>query len=152
MAKPSSTWAIILRLQTQLQTITTANNYLTDIGTNVWVTDGQRPSDDALGLMIYSENIAGTGLDRERPGKPVRDFTLLLECIIGTDLDDAQQLIHNVIEDIDRCIELYTTAQAALQLGTDAVPMRVTDTAILDRPEGAAVIACQVRVAARYFR
>lgn len=152
MAKGSITWAIILRLQTQLQTITVANDYLTDIGTNVWVTDGQRTSDDALGLMIYSESIAGTGLDRERPAKAIREFNLLLECIIGTDLDDAQQQIHNVIEDIDRCIDRYTTAQAALQLGTDAVPMRVVDAAILDRPEGAAVIACQVRVAARYLR
>jgi hypothetical protein len=152
MANPSRTWSLILALQAQLATITVANGYLTDIGTNIWTTDAQRTSDDALGLMIYSENITGTGLDRERPGMPVRDFTILLECAIGTDLDDAQQQIHSVVEDIDACMASYAKAQAAKPTTPQVTPMRVIDVAILDRPEGAAVIACQVRVVARYFR
>ena len=81
----SRSWAIILALQTQLQTITQANGYLTDLGTAVWVNDGQRPSPDAFGLMLYSESIVGPGLDRERPGKPVRDFGILIEGAITSD-------------------------------------------------------------------
>lgn len=147
----SRTWAIIAALAAQLATITTANGYLTDAGLNVWTTDAQRTDDDALGLMIYSESITGGGIDRERPGKPVREFTLLVEAAIGTDLDDAQQQIHSVIEDIDNCINAYTRQQATTP-GLQVTPMAVADIAILDRPEGAAVIAMQARIVARYFR
>jgi len=147
----SRTWAIILALQAQLQTITVANGYLTDAGLNVWTTDAQRPDTEALGLMIYSENITGTGLDKERPGKPTREFTLLVEAAIGTDLDTAQQQIHALIEDIDNCLAAYTRAQYA-DPANQVTPFHVADIAILDRPEGAAVIALQARIVARLFR
>lgn len=147
----SKTWAIISALAEQLATITVANGYNTDVGNNVWTTDHQRPSEDALGLMIYSESITGSGLDRERPAKPVREFTLLIEAAIGTDQDDAQQQIHTIIEDIDACMGAYAEAQAKTP-GLQVTPMVVADIAILDRPEGAAVIAMQARIMARYFR
>jgi hypothetical protein len=148
---PSRTWSLILALQAQLATIRVTNGYITELGAHIWTTDSQRSSDDALGLMIYSEPIVGPGLDRERPGKPVRDFTLLLECAIGTDLDDAQQQIHCVIEDIDNCLATFAKQPAALG-ALQCTAMHVVDIAILDRPEGAAVIAMQARVVARYFR
>lgn len=147
----SRTWLLILTLQAQLATITTANGYLTNAGLNVWTNDGQRPDSDALGLMIYSENITGVGIDRERPGKPVRDFNLLVEAAIGTDLDDAQAQIHALIEDVETCMASYAKAQAA-KPANQATPMHVVDIAILDRPEGAAIIAMQARIVARYFR
>lgn len=145
----SRTWAIILALQAQLQTITVANGYLTDVGQNVWTTDAQRPSADALGLMIYSESIVG--VQGQRPGKPARAFGLLVEAAIGTDLDDAQQQIHNIIEDVDACFSAYAKQQAATP-HMQATPMSVSDIAILDRPEGAAVIAMQARITTEYFR
>ncbi len=150
MADPSRSWALILALQAQLATITVANGYITDVGANIWTTDGQRT--DALGLMIYSESITGPGLDHERPGKPVRDFTLLVEAAIGTDLDDAQQQIHAIIEDLETCMKAYARAQAMRPEAMQVTPMSVADIAILDRPEGAAVIAMQARIVARYFR
>lgn len=148
----SRSWAIILALAAQLATITVANGYLTDVGNNVWTNDGQRPSEDALGLMIYSEPIVGPGLDRERPGKPVRDFSMLVEAAIGTNLDDAQEQIHAIIEDIEVCLQAYAKAQSLRPELNQVTPMAVADIAILDRPEGAAVIAMQARVVARYFR
>jgi hypothetical protein len=149
MAKASRSYAIILALQTQLQTITVANSYLTDLGSNVWTTDGQRT--DALGVMIYSESITGPGIDLERPAKPVRDFTLLIEAAIGTDLDDAGLQIHNLVEDIEVCMKAYAEQQKKLP-PPQQLPMHVADIAILDRPEGAAVIAMQARIVTRYFR
>ena len=146
---PSRTWSLINALQSQLAAIRVVNGYLTDLGANIWTTDSQRT--DALGLMIYSESITGTGLDRERPGKPVRDFTILLECAIGTDLDDAQQQIHSVIEDIDSCLATFAKQPTALN-ALQCTAMHVADIAILDRPEGAPVIAAQARIVARYFR
>lgn len=149
MANPSRSYAIILALQTQLQDIRVGNDYLTDVGENVWITDGQRT--DALGLMIYSESITGPGIDLERPTKPVRDFTLLIEAAIGTDLDDAQLQIHNLAEDIEVCMASYARQQKATP-PAQQLPMHVADIAILDRPEGAAVIALQARIVTRYFR
>jgi hypothetical protein len=148
----SRSWAIITALATQLATITVANGYNTDVGNNVWTTDAQRPSEDALGLMIYSESITGGGIDSALPGKPVREFTLLIEAAIGTDQDTAQQQIHNVIEDVETCMKAYAKAQAMRPELKQVTPMAVVDIAILDRPEGAAVIAMQARVVARYFR
>lgn len=153
MAKPSATWAIITALAAQLATITVANGYRTDVGLNVWTTDAQRPSDDALGLMIYSESLTGSGMDAERPGKQVRDFTLLVQADIDADLDNAQQQIHDVIEDVDACLKAYTHSQAwMIPDVAQRTPPHIADIAILDRPEGLAVIAMQVRIVARYFR
>lgn len=146
----SRSWTQITTLADALKGITQANGYLTDVGLNVWTTDHQRPSEDALGLMLYSESIIGPGPDRERPGAPLREFTILIEAAISTDLEDAQQQIHSVIDDIDRCITAYAKAQQRNSnvIGT---PVSLADIAILDRPEGAAVIAMQARVITRYF-
>jgi len=149
MANQSKTWAIILALQTQLQTITVANGYLTDAGANVWVNEGQRPSEEALGLMIYSESITGT--EDQRPGKPVRQLPLLIEFAISADLDEAQEQAHAVIEDIEVCMESYAKAQYA-KPGAQFKPWRVMDIAILDRPDGEPVVAGSARVVTDYFR
>lgn len=145
----SRSWAIITALVAQLATITVANGYLTDAGLNIWTTDAQRPETEALGIMVYSESITGPGPDRERPLKGVRDITLLLEAAIGADQDNAQQQIHNLAEDIEVCMAAYAK-QYLQNRPTDA--MHVADIAILDRPEGMAVIAMQVRIVARYLR
>lgn len=147
----SRSWGVILALQTQLQTATIANGYNTDIGKDVWTTKAQRPSDDALGLMIFSESILGPGLDNERPVKPVRVFSMLIEAAIGADLDDAQQQIHAIIEDIEACMQAYAKVQMTTP-GLQVTPMHVADIAILDRPEGVDFIGMQARVVARYLR
>lgn len=146
----SRSWAIILALQAQLQTITTANGYITNLGQSVWVNDGQRPSADAFGLMLYSESIIGPGLERERPGKPTRDFGVLIEAGLTTAMDDAQQQIHNAIEDVERCIAGFGPSSPLFPAGATSV--HVADVAVLDRPDGEAVVAMQVRIIVRYFR
>lgn len=153
MANPSRTWAIITALAAQLATITIATGYNTDAGLNVWTTDAQRDAAlaGALGMSIYSESIIGPGLDNERPGKQVRDFTMLVEASIGTDIDNAQAQMHALIEDVEFCIKRYTQAQTTTP-GLQVTPMHIADVAILDRPEGMAVVAMQARVIARFFR
>lgn len=146
----SRSWSIILALQVQLQTILQANGYLTDVGSNVWTNEGQRPSDEALGLMIYSDGISAGGLDHERPGKPVREFSVYLEAAIADGLDDAQERIHALIEDIEACMERYAQNYPLLKRGV--TQFFLADIAFLDRPDGAAVVAMQARIVARYFR
>jgi hypothetical protein len=147
----SRSWTVITDLATQLGTITRANGYLTDIGLNVWTTDHQRPSDDALGLMIYSGEITGPGIDHERPRKPVRDIHLIVEADIGTELDDAQERIHSVVEDVEVCMEAYARDKT-LNPATQATPLHVEQITVLDRPEGAAVVVMQAHIKGRYFR
>lgn len=150
-AKPSVTWAIISALAAQLATITIANGYLTDIGNNVWTSKAQRTSDDALGLTIYSGDIAGPGADNERPAKPVREFNLYVEADISTTLDNAAQQIHDVIEDIDVCMKAYGIAQQKLP-PPQQTPMHVLGISIEDQPEGMPVIGMQAHIFARFFR
>lgn len=152
MAKTARTWQIILALQEQLQAITVANGYLTDLGQNVWISDAQRTDEDALGVMIYSGNIAGADPDRARPGKPVRRMTVHLECAISTALDDAQERIHTVIEDLERCVSAYAKVHAQGIPDLRALPPMVDDIAVLDRPEGTPVIAMQMQLTVEYFR
>lgn len=145
----SKSWAIVEALAAQLATITLANGYLTDVGGNVWTSEGQRPQQDALGLMLYTADIAGS--ESERPGKPQREITLLIEAAITSDLDDAQPRIHAIIEDIEACMQAYALAQRNLP-APQQLPMHVSHIAVLDRPEGLAAVMAQVFVTARYFR
>lgn len=147
----SRSWQQITTLASVLAAITVANGYLTDVGHNVWTTDNQRTDANALGLMLYSSDISGPGPDRERPAKAVREFGIEVECAIGTDLDNAQQLIHDVIEDVETCITAYAKAQFG-QPNVPTTPLHVERISILDRPEGAAVIVAVFSVVARYFR
>lgn len=148
----SRSWTQVTTLASVLKAITVASGYLTDIGNNVWTTDHQREqATDALGLMIYSSQISGPGIDKERPAKPVREFELFVECAIETDLDTAQQLIHDVIEDVETCITAYAKAQFG-KPNVPTTPLHVHTIQILDRPEGAAAIVAVFTVVARYFR
>lgn len=147
----SRSWTQITTLAGVLAAITVDNGYLTDVGQNIWTTDNQRTDESALGIMLYSSDIAGPGPDRERPAKAVREFTIEAECAIGTDLDTAQQLIHDVIEDVEACITAYAKAQFG-QPNVPTTPLHVERITILDRPEGAAVIVAIFTIKARYFR
>ena len=150
MADGSRSWAAIEAFAARLRGIRVDQGYLTDVGQAVWTNDHQRADDRALGLMIYSESISGPGLDGERPGKPVRDLALLIEAATGTELEDAQANIHAVIEDIERCLERAPSFVGIVGPGLGG--WHLTDITILDRPEGAAVVAMQARVVARYLR
>lgn len=145
----SRSWEQITTLATVLQSITTANGYLTDVGQNIWTSDHQRTDADALGIMVYSGDI--TSVPAERPGRPIREIEIFLEFAISTDLDSGQELIHSVIEDVESCVTAYAKDQFAKPL-VPTTPLRIGSIKILDRPEGEAVMVAVATVLARYFR
>lgn len=151
MADTARTWSIILAFQQELQAILQVNGYHTDLGKNIWINDHQRREEAALGVMIMSGPITGTGRPGERVGKPARRMTLMLECAIGSELDDAQENIHKVIEDIENCITAYAMAQRG-KPHPQSLPPHVDDIVILDRPEGMPVVAMQMQIGVEYFR
>lgn len=145
----SRSWTQITTLATVLQSISTANGYLTDVGQNIWTCESQRPTADALGIMLYSGDI--TSVLTERPGKPIREIEIFLEFAIGTDLDDGHERIHSVIEDVETCVTDYAKQQFA-KPQVPTTPLRMGDIKILDRPEGEPVMVAVATVLARYFR
>lgn len=149
MASTPKPWTILTALAAQLATITVANDYNTDAGLNVWTEENQRKA-DVLGLTVYSGDIVAASA-KERPAKPARNFELIVEAQVGTDLDDASQQIHALIEDFETCMEAWIISQRSAPL-TGVKPLRVESIRIDDRPEGMPVIGMQAHLTAEYFR
>lgn len=148
MADPKA-WLAILALQSQLQGITQANQYLTDAGNAVFVEPAQRPQGSALGISITTQHI-----DRwqgERPNKQGRDLALMVEAAISTELDNAHQLAHQLIEDIEACMA-SNAADGALPSVPGMKPFRIDTIDVANKPEGLPVILVQLVVVAGYLR
>lgn len=147
MADQPKPWLIILALQAQLAGITKANGYWTDAGNNIWTEPAQRT--EALGISIVSQHI-----DRwqgERPNKRARDITLTLEAALSTDLDNAHQLAHQLIEDIEVC--LGKTADAlALPSVPGVKPFQIDSIETPTKPEGLPFIYVVMAVSTGYLR
>ena len=148
MADPKP-WLIVLALQSQLQGITVANGYRTDAGNAVWTEPAQRNSSVALGISIATQHI-----DRwpgERPNKRGRDLLLTIEAAISTDLDNAHQLAHQLIGDVEDCLE-KNAANGALPGVPGAKPFEVESSEIANQPEGAPFIGVVIIVSVGYLR
>lgn len=148
MADPKP-WLTILALQAQLQGITQANGYLTDAGASVWTEPAQRDESIALGVSIATQHIdRWTG---ERPNKRGRDLLLTLEAAIPTTLDNAHQLAHQLIEDVEACLE-KNAARGALPAVPQVKPFEVESSEIANQPEGAPFIGVVMIISAGYLR
>lgn len=148
MADPKP-WLIILALQAQLQGITRGNGYLTDAGTSIWTEPAQRPETAALGISIVTQHI-----DRwsgERPNKRGRDVTLSVEAAISTQLDNAHELAHQLIEDIETCLA-KNAENNALPAVPQVRPFKIESIEMADRPEGLPFIAVMLTLSTGYLR
>ena len=148
MADPKA-WLAILALQSQLQGITRANQYLTDAGNAVFVEPAQRPQNAALGINITTQHI-----DRwqgDRPNKRGRDLALLVEAAISVDMDNAHQYAHQLIEDIEACIA-SNAVNGALPAVPGMKPLEIDTIDVAERPEGLPIILVQLVIIAGYLR
>lgn len=150
MADPKP-WLIILALQAQLQGITIANGYRTDAGNAVWTEPKQRNESAALGIGIATQHI-----DRwqgERPNKRGRELALTVECAISTSLDNAHQLAHQLIADVEDCLEKNTAAIAGVLSAVPGVlTFEVESSEVANQPEGAPFIGVAMVLRAGYLR
>lgn len=150
MADPKP-WLIILALQAQLQGITMANGYRTDAGNAVWTEPAQRDASIALGISIATQHI-----DRwqgERPNKRGRELLLTVEAAISTSLDNAHQLAHQLIGDIEDCLEKNLGMLAGVLAAVPGVlTFEVESSEVANQPEGAPFIGVAMVIRAGYLR
>jgi hypothetical protein len=139
MADTPRSWAILQALQTRLQTITVAGGYRTDAGADVRL----EPSQLGAGarITLYSGGTAAT----DPANRAEREFTLVAEAVVPTDLDDAHALVVAIAEDIEQALDAYAPMPNAL-------PLRFQESLILDRPEGMPAMAVQLMFTTRYRR
>jgi hypothetical protein len=96
------TWDLILAAQTCLQRISTANGFFTNAGAAVSIEPAQIPADAALALALVLESLAA-GNDpggRIRQGSYTADLLVVIK--VSTTQTDAQQRMHEVIDDVLR--------------------------------------------------
>lgn len=149
MADQPKSWLIVLALQAQLRGITVANGYLTDAGHNVWIEPAQRDESAALGISIVTEHI--DRVEGERPHKREREITIPVEAAISTSQDNAHELAHQLIEDVERSIAALTAAAPTPPV-PGVMPFEIGNIEFANQPEGLAVIGVQIPIIARYFR
>jgi hypothetical protein len=136
------TWAILETLADRLRQIRKVNGYLTDAGADVRLEPSQFDPDDAPRITLYS--LATIAPDDAR-SLSEREFTLVVEAIYPTCLDNAHRAIVDMGADIEQAIEAYLQQPGAL-------PLRFRESLILERPDGIAAMAMQIMFNTRYRR
>lgn len=142
MAEPAPSWTALQQIAHCLEGIRLQDGYRTDIGAAVALEPAQYPDEQALGLTLTSLAIAR---DEQQPMGKYRVLRALVEATIPVTLADAQARAHAVAADLEDALE------APLPL-PGALPLRLEDIVILERPEGLPVIAVQLLVNVRYHR
>lgn len=139
MAETPRSWAILQALQQRLQQISLAGGYRTDAGADVRL----EPSSLGPGtrITLYSGGTAAP--DPANRGE--REFTLIAEAVVSTDLDNAHELVVAIAEDIEQALDVFAPMPQAL-------PLRFQESLILDRPDGMPCMAAQLMFTTRYRR
>jgi hypothetical protein len=142
MAEPAPSWTALQQIARRLEHIRLDDGYRTDMGAAVALEPAQYPDEHALGLTLTSLAIVR---DEQQPMGRYRVLRALVEATIPVTLADAQARAHAVAADLEEALE------APLPL-PGALPLRLEDIVILERPEGLPVIAVQLIVNVRYHR
>lgn len=148
MASPKP-WLIIQALAAQFAGILQANGYLTDAGGAIWTEPAQRKEDVALGVSIVT-----IGIDKwqgERPNKRGRTLKLVVEAAISVLLDNAHELAHQLVEDIESSVAALTAAGITPNV-PQVTPFEIETIDIADRPEGVTFIIVQIHLSVGYLR
>ncbi|GAB3755175.1 hypothetical protein [Lysobacter olei] len=138
MAETARSWAVLQALQARLQGITVDAGYRTDAGADVRLEPSQLDA-GAPRITLYS----GGTVRGEQASE--REFTLVAEAMVPTDLDDAHALVVAIAEDIEQALDAYTPMPQAL-------PLRFQESLFLDRPEGIPAMVAQLMFITRYRR
>lgn len=139
MADTARPLAIRQALQLRLQGITIANGYRTDAGADVRL----EPSSLAAGTRITLYSGGTTRTDGGNANE--REFTLIVEAVVPTDLENAAALVDAIAEDIEQALDAYLPMPGAL-------PLRFQESLILERPDGVPAMAAQLMFTTSYRR
>lgn len=142
MADAPRTWAILLALQTRLQTIKIADGYRTDAGADVRLEESAFEPSAAPRITLYTGSTVRPNDARVR-GE--REFTLVVEAAVSTEMETPQQQVIAMAEDIEEALDGFLQQPAALQLAFD-------ECVFLQRPDGVPAMVAQLMFSTRYRR
>lgn len=140
MANPK-TWELLASIATCLQAITVANGFHTDAGTAVTREPAQVPDDQGMVLAVVLESMRRP----EDPAIRAVGYTVNVAVLakVGTGMNDAQQRLHELIDDITRAM---TDRRDQFQVG--AQYPRFLEARVIPPAEGMKWIGADVRFSA----
>lgn len=141
MADPARSRVILEGTSARLETILAASGYHTDAGLDVRLEESQGPC-TAPFLSIWTAAVIKPD-DARASGE--RELTLIVEGQVPASLADARERNELMADDIERCLDGFCPPGSALPLG-------FSETVFLDRPDGLAVVACQLMFSTRFRR
>lgn len=139
MADTPRTWAILVALQVRLQQITIAGGYRTDAGADVRLEPSQLEASPRI--TLYSGGTTASNPDV----RGEREFSLVVEAVVPTTIDNAHALVVAIAEDIEQALDTFAPMPLAL-------PLRFSESLILDHPDGMPAMAAQLMFTTRYRR
>lgn len=94
------TWDLILAAQACLVRISTVNGFFTNAGAVVSIEPGQIPADAPLALAVVLDSLAQNTDPNARAKQGSYSAELLVVIKVSTTQADAQQRMHEVIDDV----------------------------------------------------
>lgn len=141
MADPARDWQIMQALQARLQTISVANGYRTEAGSDVRL-EGDRAPVLAPMITLFS---GGRTLPADKHAKGEREFTVIAEARIPASQADAQATAVAIDADMEQALDEYLAMPTAL-------PLQFEESLVLERPDGVAELVVQQMYTTRYRR
>lgn len=140
MADLAITTQVREALAARLRGISVANGYRTDAGADVRTEDSQFKPEEGTRITIYP---GGKTRPDDAGNKREREFTLVVEALVPTSMATAVAECEAVEADIEQALDGYLQAPMAL-------PLQLTESLFLDKPDGMPAMAAQLMFQTRY--
>lgn len=139
------TWQALQAIESELSVIRIANGFATDLGASVVLEHEQSMDDDVPRLALGMDSLSVRDLTSNMREHA---FIVIVECLVPASRIDAQQRIHEAIDDV---LRVFPSSARSLTLSPSGQLASINaDTAqVLPRPEGTGMGVAQVRLTAR---
>ena len=122
------TWQLLQGVQACLEQIKVADGYMTDAGDHVTLEPAQEPDEGSSVVAVVLEAL-------QRPTNPAmrqigRAVTVLILAKVSTAADNAQLMLHSILDDVDKAISAKTVKfppQITYPIFADARAVPVAD-------------------------
>ncbi len=140
MADTAKVTLIREALAARLQIISVANGFRTDIGTDVRTEPSKWEIDDGTRITIFS---AARNLPADARSRTERELQIIVEIVVPVTQGNELAMCDAAEADVEDAI--YDFLQMPM-----ALPLQVTESITLDRPDGLAAIVIQMMMSTRY--
>lgn len=140
MADTAKVTLIREALAARLQIISVANGFRTDIGTDVRTEPSKWEIDDGTRITIFS---AARNLPADARSRTERELQIIVEIVVPVTQGNELAMCDAAEADVEDAI--YDFLQMPM-----ALPLQVTESITLDRPDGLAAMVIQMMMSTRY--